>query len=221
MTEELPDERPQRRREYSGASSTLGVAALIVIVVGVAIWFFEFRDAGSSGGGGTPGLGIVALAPQLNPTGKAAAAQEGRAAPDFRLRSVDGIDLQLSDVRGDYVLLNFWATWCGPCRDETPDLQALFQTARRETAQGGLIVVGVNQQEEPDTVRAFTSEFGVTYPVVLDRAGEVSEAYRVGRGLPMTFLVNPAGVIERIYYGRITSDALAAIASRAGAGSNP
>ena len=221
MTEELPDERPQRRREYSGASSTLGVAALIVIVVGVAIWFFEFRDAGSSGGGGTPGLGIVALAPQLNPTGKAAAAQEGRAAPDFRLRSVDGIDLQLSDLRGDFVLLNFWATWCGPCRDETPDLQALFQTARRETAQGGLIVVGVNQQEEPDTVRAFTSEFGVTYPVVLDRAGEVSEAYRVGRGLPMTFLVNPAGVIERIYYGRITSDALAAIASRAGAAVNP
>ena len=221
MTEELPDERPQRRREYSGASSTLGVAALLVIVVGVAIWFFEFRDAGSSGGGGTPGLGIVALAPQLNPTGKAAAAQEGRAAPDFRLRSVDGIDLQLSDLRGDFVLLNFWATWCGPCRDETPDLQALFQTARRETAQGGLIVVGVNQQEEPDTVRAFTSEFGVTYPVVLDRAGEVSEAYRVGRGLPMTFLVNPAGVIERIYYGRITSDALAAIASRAGAAVNP
>lgn len=221
MTEELPDERPQRRREYSGASSTLGVAALIVIVVGVAIWFFEFRDAGSSGGGGTPGLGIVALAPQLNPTGKAAAAQEGRAAPDFRLRSVDGIDLQLSDLRGDFVLLNFWATWCRPCRDETPDLQALFQTARRETAQGGLIVVGVNQQEEPDTVRAFTSEFGVTYPVVLDRAGEVSEAYRVGRGLPMTFLINPAGVIERIYYGRITSDALAAIASRAGAAVNP
>ena len=221
MTEELPDERPQRRREYSGASSTLGVAALIVIVVGVAIWFFEFRDAGSSGGGGTPGLGIVALAPQLNPTGKAAAAQEGRAAPDFRLRSVDGIDLQLSDLRGDFVLLNFWATWCGPCRDETPDLQALFQTARRETAQGGLIVVGVNQQEEPDTVRTFTTEFGVTYPVVLDRAGEVSEAYRVGRGLPMTFLVNPAGVIERIYYGRITSDALAAIASRAGAAVNP
>ena len=221
MTEELPDERPQRRREYSGASSTLGVAALIVIVVGVAIWFFEFRDAGSSGGGGTPGLGIVVLAPQLNPTGKAAAAQEGRAAPDFRLRSVDGIDLQLSDLRGDFVLLNFWATWCGPCRDETPDLQALFQTARRETAQGGLIVVGVNQQEEPDTVRTFTTEFGVTYPVVLDRAGEVSEAYRVGRGLPMTFLVNPAGVIERIYYGRITSDALAAIASRAGAAVNP
>ena len=221
MTEELPDERPQRRREYSGASSTLGVAALIVIVVGVAIWFFEFRDAGSSGGGGTPGLGIVALAPQLNPTGKAAAAQEGRAAPDFRLRSVDGIDLQLSDLRGDFVLLNFWATWCGPCRDETPDLQALFQTARRETGQGGLIVVGVNQQEEPDTVRAFTTEFGVTYPVVLDRAGEVSDAYRVGRGLPMTFLIDPAGVIERIYYGRITSDALAAIASRAGAAVNP
>ena len=221
MTEELPDERPQRRREYSGASSTLGVAALIVIVVGAAIWFFEFRDAGSSGGGGTPGLGIVALAPQLNPTGKAAAAQEGRAAPDFRLRSVDGIDLQLSDLRGDFVLLNFWATWCGPCRDETPDLQALFQTARRETAQGGLIVVGVNQQEEPDTVRAFTAEFGVTYPVVLDRAGEVSDAYRVGRGLPMTFLIDPAGVIERIYYGRITSDALAALASGAGAGSNP
>ena len=217
MPDELPDERPTRRREYSGASSTLGLAALIVIVVGAALWYFEFQDNGSSGGGGTPGLGIVALPPELNSTGKAAAAQEGRAAPNFKLRSPDGTDVQLSELRGDFVLVNFWATWCGPCRGETPDLQALYTATKPDAAKAGLIVIGVNQQEEPDTARNFAAEFGVTYPIALDRSGEVSNAYRVGgRGLPISFLVDPAGVIEHIYYGRIAPEALAALAARGG-----
>ncbi len=221
MTDELPDERPTRRREYSGASSTLGVAALIVIVVGAALWFLEFRDNGSSSGGGTPGLGIVALPAQLNPTGKAAAAQEGRAAPNFKLRSPDGADVQLSDYRGDYVLVNFWASWCGPCRGETPDLQALYEGSKPNAGNAGLVVLGVNQQEEPATARNFTAEFSVTYPILLDRSGEVSDAYRVGRGLPMSFLLNPDGVIEQIYYGRLAPDVLTSVATHVRSATNP
>ena len=210
MTDELPDERPTRRREYSGARSTLGLAALIVVIVGAAIWYLEFRDNGSSGGSGTPGLGIIALPDYLNATGKAPAAQVGRAAPNFKLASPEGRVAQLDGYRGAYVLVNFWASWCGPCRGEAPDLEALQRSASRVESPT-LVVLGVNQQEEADTARKFANEFDVTYPILLDLSGEVSEAYRVGRGLPITFLVDPAGVIERVYLGALSRDSLAEI----------
>lgn len=210
--EPLPDERPTRRREYSGASSTLGAAALIVLVVGLGIWFFEFRGGGGSGGAGTPGLGVVALAPELNPTGKAAAAQEGRAAPNFRLAALDGQPATLDSFRGKYVLVNFWASWCGPCRTETPELQALYDQARAS----GLIVIGVNQQEQPADAKSFADQFSVTYPLLLDRSGEVSEAYRVGHGLPVSFLVDPNGVIREVFVGQMSADAMARVAQTVG-----
>jgi thiol-disulfide isomerase/thioredoxin len=199
----LPDERPQRRREYSGAGSTLGIAALVILVVGGLVWWFEFRGGGSAEGVSEEGLGVVALPEALNPTGKAPAGDRGRAAPNFRLGDLrDGPPVTLTDFRGQWVLLNFWASWCPPCRGETPALQAFSE----RFAGKGLVVVGVNQQETPTTARSFADEFGVTYPMVLDRDGEVSVAYRVGSGLPVSMLVNPEGVIERVIIGAISEE---------------
>jgi peroxiredoxin len=203
MDDEIPDERPQRRREYSGAGSTLGVAAIVILVVGLATWFFEFRD--DSGAAGEAGLGITELALGQNSTGRAPAAEQGRTAPNFRLAAPDGATSSLTDYRGKYVLLNFWASWCGPCRGEAPDLQALYE----RTKASKLVVLGVNQQEGAGEAQAFASEFGVTYPIVLDRSGGVSEAYRVGRGLPVSFLLSPDGVIVKILVGRVSADDLA------------
>jgi thiol-disulfide isomerase/thioredoxin len=203
----LPDDRPQRRREYSGPLSTLGLAALVVAVVGFAIWWFEVRG-GDSGGIETEGLGVVELADALNPTGRPPSAEPGRAAPNFRLADLAGGALTLSDLQGTYVLLNFWASWCGPCRGETPDLQRLYE---RLQPSGRLVVVGVNQQEDADTARSFVHEFGVTYPIVLDQTGEVSSTYRVGRGLPVSILLDPVGVIVDVYIGRVGEEELAAI----------
>ena len=206
-SEGIPDERPQRRREYSGGASTLGVAALIVLTVGAAIWFLEFR--GDTGGSDHErGLGIVELAAALNPTGQPPAAREGRAAPDFRLKDPDGGHVVLSSLRGKYTLVNFWASWCGPCRAEAPDLEVLAtQHADRIT------VVGVNQQETAGDARAFAQQFSISYPIALDITGEVSEAYRVGRGLPVSFLVSPDGVVVKTYLGRLTSSDIAALVS--------
>ena len=208
MAETLPDERPQQRREYAGPGFTFGIAALVVVVVGFGIWFLEIRG---DGGGleAEAGLGVVALDDALNPTGEAPAAENGRAAPAFRLRSLDGSVAELADYRGRYVLLNFWASWCGPCRGETPALQAFFE---RESP--GLVVVGVNQQEGPETARAFTEQFAVTYPIVLDRDGQVSGAYRVSTGLPVSFLIDPEGVIRRVHLGALTEDDLAELAGK-------
>ncbi|MEO9254959.1 MAG: TlpA disulfide reductase family protein [Tepidiformaceae bacterium] len=206
MTDQLPDERPQRRREYSGAGSTLGIAMLIVIVVGVSLWFFEFRDNGSSGGTDSNGFGVVSLPAGSNRTGKSAAAEVGRAAPDFKLQMPDGSATSLDAYRGKYVLVNFWASWCGPCRSETPDLQRLYTGNSDKTP--GIVVLGVNQQEDVGTAAGFLKEFGLSYPVVLDRSGSVSEAYRASSGLPISFLVDPTGVIQQIYRGRISVDDL-------------
>jgi thiol-disulfide isomerase/thioredoxin len=181
----------------------LGVAALIVLTVGVAIWYFEFR--GESGGAtGEAGLGIVAL--PSNPTNQPAAARIGRAAPDFRLRSPSGDVTTLSQFRGTYLLVNFWASWCGPCRAEAPDLQALANAHSSRLA-----IIGVNQQETARDVLEFTNQFSLTYPVVLDVTGEVSEGYHVGRGLPVSFLVSPEGVVLNVYIGRLTEARLAEI----------
>lgn len=110
------------------------------------------------------------------------------------------------------MLVNFWASWCGPCRTETPELQALYDSARAK----GLVVLGVNQQEQPADAKSFADQFSVTYPILLDRSGEVSEAYRVGHGLPVSFLIDPNGVVRQVYLGQISADALAQIARTVG-----
>jgi len=175
-----------------------------MLVVGLGIWFFEVR--GDSGPGlSNDGYGIVALPAGTNPTGEAPAAREGRAAPDFRLPTLDGGVVTLDGLRGKYVLINFWASWCGPCRGETPDLQALAE----RTGGDGLVVVGVNQQEPAEVAGSFAREFGVTYPVALDRDGGVSSGYNVAHGLPVSVLVDPRGVVRAIFVGRIPSATLA------------
>ena len=204
----LPDERPQQRREYAGPGFTFGIAALVVAVVGFGIWFLEIRGDGG-GVEAEPGMGVVALAESLNPTGEAPAAEVGRAAPAFRLRSPDGAVAELTDYpRPKYVLLNFWASWCGPCRGETPTLQAFF-----ERQAPGLVVIGVNQQETAETAGAFADQFAVTYPIALDADGQVSGAYRVSTGLPVSFLIDPDGVIQRVHLGALTDSDLAELAA--------
>lgn len=199
-----PDERPQRRREYSGAGSTLGVGALIILAVGVAIWWFEFRGDGG-GSAADDGFGVVELQDADNPTDRAPAAEAGRAAPNFHLRDLADGSASLTDYRGEWVLVNFWASWCGPCRSEVPDLQQLIQRRPND-----IVVLGVNQQETRDAAAKFAAEFDVTYPMVLDRSGEVSQAYRA-QGLPVSYLVNPEGVIVKAYLGRVTDDDLDAL----------
>ena len=203
----LPDERPQQRREYAGPGFTFGIAALVVAVVGFGIWFLEIRGDGG-GVEAEPGMGVVALAESLNPTGEAPAAEVGRAAPAFRLRSLDGSATELTDYRGNYVLLNFWASWCGPCRGETPALQAFF-----ERQSPGLVVIGVNQQETAETAGEFTDQFAVTYPIALDADGQVSGAYRVSTGLPVSFLIDPEGVIRLVHLGALTDSDLDELAA--------
>jgi peroxiredoxin len=112
------------------------------------------------------------------------------AAHDFSLEDPSGTPVRLRDFQGKLVLLNFWATWCIPCRAEMPAMQQLYQ----EFQEQGLVVMAVNFQDAPEAVLAFSQELQLTFPMPLDRKGTVAAAYGV-RGLPTTYVVNREGRI--------------------------
>lgn len=125
--------------------------------------------------------------------------REGQPAPEITLQSPDGETISLSSLRGTPVMVNFWATWCAPCRVEMP----LFINAH-DTNAGNLVVLGVNSQEDPTTVTQYVDAMGITFPVVLDRDGLASLAYRV-RALPTTFFIDADGIVVRAHRGAILS----------------
>jgi len=115
------------------------------------------------------------------------------AAPDFRLDDIDGASHALSDYRGKVVMLNFWATWCPPCRREMPSMQRLYDKLHAQ----GLEVVAVNQWEDPDLVFEFTGRLSLapTFPILFDRESRIAEQYGV-KGLPTTYLIDKEGNIR-------------------------
>jgi peroxiredoxin len=127
----------------------------------------------------------------------------GYPAPDFTLTTLDGEEFRLSAQRGTPVVLNFWATWCPPCRAELPELRAASARYADQIA-----VVGVNQAAPAATVAATASDLGLTFPIPLDQSGAVSRTYGV-RSLPTTFFIDRNGVIRQIQNGPLTEATLA------------
>ena len=109
-------------------------------------------------------------------------------APDFTLRDLDGNRHRLSDYRGRVVIVNFWATWCPPCRAEMPSMQRAWERLRKE----GIVMLGIDVGEDEDTVFQFTADYPVEFPLLLDQDSSVIGRWPV-RGLPTTFVVDPQG----------------------------
>lgn len=117
-------------------------------------------------------------------------------APGLTLTTLAGESVSLERLRGSTVLLNTWATWCPPCRDELPALEAVA----RRYADRGLVVVGVNIGESPSAVRSFVDRSGLTFPIWLD-PGEASLRAFAAISLPSTFLIDPSGVVRARWFG--------------------
>jgi peroxiredoxin len=123
----------------------------------------------------------------------------GALAPDFTLANLEGENISLSDFNGQPVLINLWATWCGPCRIEMPTIQSRFEEYRDE----GFIVLAVNFDEHQSDVQAFGDEFGLTFQMLLDPGAEVQKLYRT-RSYPSSFFVDRNGVIQVQHIGVMT-----------------
>jgi len=125
-------------------------------------------------------------------------ATPGNFAPNFSLPQLAGAPLELSSYRGKVVLLDFWATWCEPCREEIPDFMAL----QRKYGPDGLQIIGVSMDDAPEPVRQFVKQFDMNYPVVMGNA-RIGELYGGVLGLPIAFLIGRDGRISAKHVGAV------------------
>ncbi len=128
-------------------------------------------------------------------------------APDFTLQGPDGNSVRLSTLRGRWVFLNFWATWCPPCKEEMPTFEQLIDGKVGDPTKA--TVLAVDSRETADQVNAFLSDLKLSVPVVLDVDGKINNLYRVVQ-LPTTYVIDPAGIIRDEQIGEMTPQFLEA-----------
>lgn len=172
-----------RVKSTTGNAIYLGLGILLLVGAAWAMWGFPHGIVSSTGGRVTI----------------------GQPAPDFRLPLLDEGIFALQEARGEVVVVNFWASWCPPCKEEMPDLQAVW-----ETYQGaGVQFVGVAYQEKAAAVRAALETHQTTYPVGLDAGDKIAASYGI-TGIPETFVIDRQGDVAYVHIGPVTADVLSA-----------
>ena len=160
--------------------STKLIGSIFLLLTGLA-WIWSTR---------TPGY-----AQQLS---RLAAPQEGFFAPDFTLNSLSNEEVTLSDLHGKPLIINFWASWCPPCRAEMPALQKTYN----EFQSKDLVILGINatNQDRLSDVIKFVGDNNLTFPILLDQTGSISGLYNLN-SLPTTFFIDQSGIIQKIIVG--------------------
>ena len=217
------------KRHQQVVRYTVKVGGALMILMGVLMltgWMGGITSylarLGGAAGGETPAQTQQTQAPAVSqtpaPETTPAPDAELPPAPDFTLVDQNGTEHTLSDYQGKTVLLNFWATWCGPCQQEMPDLQALYE----EWGENGgeLVVLGVanpktddqpfNQDGTVEEVETFLSDHGYTYPTVMDTTGEIFAAYGV-RSFPTTFMIDTEGNVFGYLIGSMSRETMDSI----------
>lgn len=194
----------------------LALAGALILAIGVGVYLFT--SGGDDDGNIT--LDDLNLATPLPNTGPIDPnrPEEGKAAPDFALADARDTSkiIKLSDYRGKAVILNWYASWCGPCKSEIP----AFVRAQ-EKLEGELVVLGVDYLESDVAAKGILDEFGATYPAVLDTAGKVAEHYRTGLGVPVTFFIDKDGILRATRRGEVHEDELPELLAKAGVSYSP
>jgi peroxiredoxin len=180
-SESLPEEaQGPGQADFKTSMRQLIVLVLVAAAIVAVIWGIDSRL-------GTSGADKVAssdVSPEI-----------GHPAPDFALTDLNGNVVRLSALRGKRVVINFWASWCPPCRAEMPDLEALSKDSQADT-----VVLGVNMGEDRETVAEFVRSQGITFQVLLDPDQEAAMAYGPSF-LPTTYFVDANGIVRESHYG--------------------
>jgi thiol-disulfide isomerase/thioredoxin len=141
-----------------------------------------------------PGSVVIAIGSRMLDSA-GAVPRVGDTVPDFEYTLADGTPVRLSELRGKKVILNFWATWCAPCRLEMPALQAVHTQRGEELA-----VLGVNLVESPNDIVPFGQEFGITFPLIANRSGDIRDAFGA-LSIPVTYFINSDGTVAERHLG--------------------
>ncbi|MEN1967230.1 TlpA disulfide reductase family protein [Lentibacillus sp. N15] len=180
---------------------------LIIIIVGmVGYATYEFMNSSSSKEdmADTNGGAMITSPPADEDKAKESdrtGLSKGDMAPDFELETLDGKTVHLSDFKGERVLVNFWATWCPPCRAEIPDLEKLYQNKDVTILATNLTM----SEENENKVTDFVDEFGMSFPVLKDSDGDVSATYQV-QAYPTSYMIDSNGRIQFIQLGPMNYD---------------
>ncbi|MGH2618158.1 MAG: TlpA family protein disulfide reductase [Thermomicrobiales bacterium] len=185
-----------------GRYSPLALGVILLLVV-VGIWWVQ-RDE-------------TALGPS---PGRAT----GETAPDIALTLLDGSPLRLTDLRGSVVVLNFWASWCAPCRQEMPELQSFWEEGQQTGEKTVIVGVGVRTDHDEDA-RALVAEGGYTYPIGRDTdteqpgVGPIEAAFGIPNAYPSTIIIRPDGIVDRYHLGPLNTEMLRLMVDEARAAS--
>lgn len=136
-------------------------------------------------------------------TSRSGLTRVGKAAPEFSMPLLGGDTFEMSAHLGNPIVINFWASWCPPCRQESP----LLERTWRAYADRGVLFVGVDIQDDPEDAQAYLDEFGLTFPNGTDRDGRITVDYGV-IGLPVTFFIGTEGIVEGRFVGALREDGL-------------
>lgn len=160
---------------------------LIIVVLGF-VWIFVSADKSGA-----------------STAGKIPAPQQGFRAPDFELKTPTGETVKLSDLRGQAVLVNLWATWCPPCRTEMQTIETMYNEYKDQGFT--VLAVSMTYQDDPLKIMPFVHVQRLTFPILLDETGEMANAYQL-KSLPSSFFINRDGIINEVVIGGPMAEAL-------------
>lgn len=206
----MPAENSEQKKPLrEGRNPLLLIAGLFVLGLALALLFFGNQLLPGQQQESASILDQVPSSRGVNRDdvplpGSGAPLNVGDTAHDFSLPDLDGKQVALADFRGKPVVINFWATWCPPCRLEMPE----FQRAYEKYQEDDLVILAVNEAEQSEVVRSFFyDQMGYTYTPLLDEEGQVGEAYGA-IGLPSTFFIDAAGEVTAVHRGALTQTQL-------------
>ncbi|GAA0300064.1 peroxiredoxin [Gracilibacillus halotolerans] len=184
-------------------------AIIVIIVLGILGWVsYDFISSNNTSSENEMGNKITAPPATNGDVSENAVVESediglelGEIAPDFELETLDGETAKLSDFRGEKVLLNFWATWCPPCRAEMPDMQKFHE----DTNVNILAVNLIETESSPQNVPEFKDELGLTFPILLDEGSELTTEYKI-MAYPTSFMIDTNGRIQYKAFGAINYD---------------